>query len=75
MIVAKLLTVRVQPVFVLVDTETADVAPAPAVTPADLPAAQVGELAALIEQARQGVQAQVASEGQRVTPAAPDGDS
>ena len=73
MIVAKLLTVKVQPVFVFVDTDTADVLPAPPVTPADLPAAQLGQLAELIERARQSMQAQ-ASEGGRVLADTPDGE-
>ena len=60
--VAKLLTLKVQPVFVLVDTETADVQPAPLVQPQDISAASVGQLADLLEQARQQIE-QAASNG------------
>ena len=56
MIVARLLHVVVEPVYVLVDTETADVAPAPAVQSVTLSAAQVGQLPDLIEQGRQQLQ-------------------
>ena len=59
MIVAKLLHVRVQPVFVLVDTDTADVSPGPAVQASDVPAAHVDQLAELIDQARQQIEAQL----------------
>ncbi len=45
MIVPKLLHVVVQPVYVLVDTETLDVTPGPAVQPTQLPAAAVPDLA------------------------------
>jgi hypothetical protein len=50
-IVVKLLTVRIQPVYVLVDTETGDVEPAPQVSPAELKASQLGDLAALLDTA------------------------
>lgn len=56
MIVAKLLHVTVQPVFVLVDTDTADVQPGPQVQPANLSSTQLGQLADLIEQARQQIE-------------------
>lgn len=56
MIVAKLLTLKVQPVFVLVDTETADVQPAPIVQPQDIPASSVDQLAELLETARQQIE-------------------
>lgn len=62
MIVAKLLHVRVQPVFVLVDTDTADIAPGPPVQASDIPAAQFDQLPALIEQARQQIEQQLAAE-------------
>lgn len=62
MIVAKLLHVRVQPVFVLVDTDTADVSAGPVVQASDVPGAQVGQLAALIDQARQQIEAQLADQ-------------
>jgi len=62
MIVAKLLSVKVQPVFVLVDTDTADVTPAPAVAPADLTGAQLGQLGDMIEQARQQLEQQIAAQ-------------
>ena len=52
MIIAKLLHVKVQPVFVFVDTDTADVAPAPPVAHADVPAAQLDQLVDMIEQVR-----------------------
>lgn len=61
MIVAKLLHVRVQPVFVLVDTETADVQPGPPITAADVPAAHLDQLGALIDQAREQIEQQLAS--------------
>ncbi len=55
MIVPKLLHVVVQPVFVLVDTDTLDVQPGPSVQPNQVPAAQIEELPALIERARQSI--------------------
>lgn len=48
----KLLHVVVQPVFVVVDTDTLDVVTGPPVQPATLPASQIVELSGLIEQAR-----------------------
>lgn len=59
MIVAKLLSVRVQPIFVLVDTDNADVSPAPVVAAVDVTPAQVADLAALLDQARQQIEAQI----------------
>lgn len=59
MIVAKLLHVTVQPVFVLVDTETHDVQPGPHVSPNNVPATAVDQVAALVEQARQQIEAQI----------------
>ena len=55
MIVPKLLHVTVQPVFVFVDTDTADVQPGPQVQAANLPAAHLGQLGQMIEQARQQI--------------------
>lgn len=59
MIVAKLLHVVVQPVYVLVDTDSHDVIPAPAVQPVTLSATQVEHLPELIEQGRQQIAAQI----------------
>ena len=42
--VVKLLTVQVQPTFVIVDTDTGDVVPGPHIQPADIPAGQLGDL-------------------------------
>jgi hypothetical protein len=56
MIVAKLLHVVLQPVYVLVDTDTADVAPAPPVQSVTLPTAQLHQIPALIEQGREQLQ-------------------
>jgi 1-acyl-sn-glycerol-3-phosphate acyltransferase len=61
MIVPKLLHVVVRPVFVLVDTETADVIPGPPVQPSEIPGAMIAELPAAIEQARQQIVAQLAT--------------
>lgn len=69
MIVAKLLHVKVQPVFVLVDIDTADVTPAPPVAPADLPAAQLGQLVDMIEATRQQLEQQIG--GQQPAPKMP----
>ena len=55
MIVPRLLHVVVQPVFVLVDTDTFDVQPGPPVQPNQVPAAQIDDLLAMIEQARQSI--------------------
>lgn len=62
MIVAKLLYVKVQPVFVFVDTDTADVTPAPPVAPADLPGAQLGQLVDMVEATRQQLEQQVGAQ-------------
>lgn len=59
MIAVKLLSVRVQPTFVLVDLETGDVEPGPQVAPADLKASQLGDLAALLDTARKQIEEQV----------------
>lgn len=56
MIVAKLLHVTVQPVFVLVDTDTHDVQPGPTVTPNNIAATALDQLPDLIEQARQQIE-------------------
>lgn len=61
MIVAKLLHVTVQPVFVLVDTDTHDVQPGPSVQPNTIPAANVADLPALVEQARHSIEAQLSA--------------
>ena len=58
MIVARLLAIRVQPVYVLVDTETSDVSPGPPVQATEVPATQVDQLSMLIEQARRQVESQ-----------------
>lgn len=70
MIVPKLLHVIVQPVFVLVDTETLDVQPGPVVQGATVPAAQLAQLDALIDQAK----AQIAEQLQRLPLEPPHGD-
>lgn len=59
MIVAKLLHVIVQPVFVLVDTDTNDVQAAPVVQPVPIPAASLAQVPEMIEQARQQLAEQI----------------
>ena len=56
MIVAKLLAVHVQPTYVLVDTDTHEVVPAPNVQPFQLTAADVGALADVLESGRQQIE-------------------
>lgn len=59
MIAVKLLSVVVQPVFVLVDIETGDVEPGPQIAPATIKASQIGELDALLDAARKQIEEQV----------------
>lgn len=59
MIVVKLLSVKVQPTFVLVDTETGNVEPGPVVQAADVKAADVAHLAELLESPRLQIEQQL----------------
>jgi len=68
MIVARLLSVRVQPVFVFVDTDTADVTPAPPVQPADVPPSDIASIAVMIEDARTRVELHVGDQSPTSTP-------
>jgi len=61
MIVPKLLHVVVQPVFVLVDTETLDVSPGPQVQPNVVPAVALDQIADAIEEARRAIARQVST--------------
>ena len=54
--VAKLQGVRVQPVFVVVDTETHDVESGPEVQPATIPASALADIGRLIDGVRQQIE-------------------
>ena len=66
MIVVKLLSVRIQPTFVLVDTDTHDVSRAPGLTPVDLPASDLDELGEVLAQAQAQIEAQLAQSSRDV---------
>lgn len=66
MIVPKLLHVVVQPMFVLVDTDTHDVQPGPLVDPATVPAAQIDHLPAHLEATRAQIAERLGDSGPAV---------
>jgi hypothetical protein len=70
-IVVRLLSLKLQPTFVLVDTDTHNTEPAPPVQPIELTAAAVGNLPLMLTQAHQQMEQHLIELGVPVDPMIP----